>query len=138
MKRRLAAFGLALGLFACLPARAAAQDKYAGTQAVAPVKQPSMTAELVDAERKALKKSATVSVHVSGIELVDPASVKEKAADGQGHLHYRVDEGPVIATTATKLSFHELGTGPHTITVVLAGNDHAPLGPSVTLHVAVP
>ncbi|HWN81304.1 MAG TPA: hypothetical protein VNM87_04355 [Candidatus Udaeobacter sp.] len=78
---------------------------------------------------------AIVQVDVKGIDLIDPAKTGEKPAPGQGHLHYRVDRQPVIATTATKLSFHELGPGPHTIEVMLAANDHSPLGPMATLRV---
>ena len=78
---------------------------------------------------------AIVQVEVKGIDLIDPAKTGEKPAAGQGHLHYRVDRQPVIATTATKLSFHELGPGPHTIEVMLAANDHTPLGPMTTLRV---
>jgi hypothetical protein len=44
----------------------------------------------------------------------------------------------VVATTATKLSFHELAPGDHRIEVTLAGNDHQPLIPSETLRVTVP
>ena len=75
---------------------------------------------------------------MSGIQLVDPASVQEKPKAGQGHLHYRVDDGPVIATTAPKLSFHELSPGEHRFELTLAGNDHQPLMPSKTLRVTVP
>jgi hypothetical protein len=64
--------------------------------------------------------------------------VGEKPMKGQGHLHYRVDDGPVIATTSTKLSFHDLKPGAHKIEVVLAANDHNPLGPKATLNVTVP
>lgn len=53
-------------------------------------------------------------------------------------LHYQIDDSPVIATPSTKLSFHELKPGDHKITVVLAGNDHRPLGPQDTLTVKVP
>jgi hypothetical protein len=97
-----------------------------------------MTAKLIDPEKKAAGRAATVEVTVSGVELVDPAMSMEKAAPGQGHLHYQVDKGPVIATPSPKLSFHELTPGPHTITVVLAGNDHKPLGPQQTLSVTIP
>jgi hypothetical protein len=38
----------------------------------------------------------------------------------------------------TKLSFHELSSGEHKIVVMLAGNDHKPLGPQETLTVTVP
>lgn len=98
----------------------------------------SLKAALVDAEAKAKKQSATVKVEVKGLKLVDPGEAGEKAKGGQGHLHYKLDDGPVIATTATKLSFHGLKSGAHAISVMLAGNDHSPLGPSETLSVTVP
>jgi hypothetical protein len=66
------------------------------------------------------------------------ATVNEKAKAGQGHLHYQVDDDPIVATTAKKLSFHALSSGKHTIKVVLAGNDHSPLGPEQTLDVNIP
>ncbi len=99
---------------------------------------PTLTAVLVDADKKAQKHAATVSVRVKGVKLVDPALDKEKAVAGHAHLHYRVDDGPVIATTAPKLSFHELKSGEHTITVMLAASDHSPLGPQQTMTVSVP
>jgi hypothetical protein len=49
-----------------------------------------------------------------------------------------VDDGPVVATPASKLSFHGLKSGPHTISVVLAANDHTPLGPAQKLSVTIP
>ena len=99
---------------------------------------PTLTAKLVDAEKKAQQKAATVDVKVTGIKIIDPASVNEKPRAGQGHLHYQVDDGPIIATTTTKLSFHGLTPGPHKIVVTLAGNDHNPLGPQETLNVTIP
>ena len=89
-------------------------------------------------EKKAAQKAATVDVKLEGIKLTDPASVNEKAMAGQGHLHYQVDGGPVIATTTTKLSFHGLTSGAHKIVVTLAANDHSPLGPQQTLEVTIP
>lgn len=99
---------------------------------------PTLNAVLIDASKKAQKRSATVEVKVRGVKLVDPALDKEKPVRGHAHLHYRVDDGPVIATTATKLSFHELKSGPHRISVMLAASDHSPLGPAETLTVTVP
>ena len=99
---------------------------------------PTLEAKLVDAEKNAAKKAATVMVTVNGVQMTDPASVGEKPMKGQGHLHYRVDDGPVIATTSTKLAFHDLKPGAHTFEVVLAANDHSPLGPKQTLKVTVP
>lgn len=99
---------------------------------------PSLALSLVNEPVNAKRKWATVKVDVANVELVDPATVNEKPADKQGHLHYRLNDGPVIATTATKLSFHDLESGKHTCTVVLAGNDHAPLGPQETLTIIIP
>jgi len=98
----------------------------------------TLAAQLVDANAKAQKKAATVEVKVTGIKLVDPAAAKEKPKAGQGHLHYQLDSDPIIATTATKLSFHELPPGQHQVKVMLAANDHSPLGPEQTLTVVVP
>jgi hypothetical protein len=98
----------------------------------------SLTASLVDAEAKARQQAATVKVDVTGVKITDPALSKEKPIAGQGHLHYQVDDGPVIATTALKLSFHGLKPGTHRIKVALAANDHSPLGPEKTLDVTVP
>jgi hypothetical protein len=99
---------------------------------------PELSAKLSDPEKKAQEHTATVEVKVAGIQLIDPAAVNEQPQQGQGHLHYQVDTGPVIATTTTKLSFHELSSGAHEITVMLVSNDHQPLGPRETLTVNIP
>lgn len=100
--------------------------------------QPTMTARLIDPEKKAASRAATIEVTTTGIQLTDPAISNEKPVPGQGHLHYQLDKGPIIATPTAKLSFHELAPGPHTIVVMLAGNDHKPLGPQQQLTVTVP
>jgi hypothetical protein len=99
---------------------------------------PELSAKLSDPEKKASEHTATVEVKVVGIQLTDPAAVNEQPQQGQGHLHYQVDTGPVIATTTTKLSFHELTSGSHEITVMLVSSDHQPLGPRETLTVNIP
>jgi hypothetical protein len=96
----------------------------------------SLSARLIDQQTKSMQRAATVEVSVTGVQLVDPGTTGEAVTAGQGHLHYQVDNGPIIATTATKLSFHELSPGTHTITVMLADNAHKPLGPRQTLSVA--
>jgi hypothetical protein len=98
----------------------------------------AVTAHLVDPVAKAAKKEATVSVTVRGVTMVDPAEAHEQPKAGEGHLHYRLDDGPVIATTATKLSFHELASGQHKIVVQLASSDHEPVGDPAMLDVTVP
>lgn len=97
--------------------------------------QPSLSASLVDRDAKARKGWATVEVKVSGLDLVDSPSGEPR--DGEGHLHYRVDDGFVVATTVKKLSFHALAPGKHRIEVRLVGNDHLPLGPVSTLELTV-
>ena len=98
----------------------------------------AMSAKLLDPDKKAASGGATVEVTTSGVQLTDPALSNEKPVPGQGHLHYQVDKGPVVATPTAKLSYHELAPGSHTILVVLVGNDHKPLGPQQQLVVTVP
>lgn len=98
----------------------------------------TMKAILVDPAINAKDKTATVKVEVTGVKLIDPALTNKQPTKGQGHLHYRVDDGPVIATTTTKLSFHELTPGKHKIVVMVANNDHSPSGLEQTLEVTVP
>ena len=140
MKLNLKALGFILILSVIVNSSVMAQG-YKEVRTSATARKPSaatLTARLIDAENKARKKAATVEVTVKGCTLIDPATVAEKPKAGEGHLHYRVDDGPVIATTATKLSFHELTSGTHKIVVMLAANDHSPLGPQETLTVNVP
>jgi hypothetical protein len=120
---RLLAVPLALGL--ALAARVAGAE-------------PTLDAELLNEEVHAKTSSAVVRVTVGDIELVDPDEVGPEPKEGQGHLRYRLDGGPVIATTARKLAFHELAPGQHNITVLLAGNDLQPLGPQETIPVLIP
>jgi hypothetical protein len=120
---------------------AEAQERYGAPQrqgAKAANHTAALKATLVNPEHNAQEHAATVQANVAGVEMVDPATVKETPKEGQGHLHYQVDKGPVVATTATKLSFHDLSSGQHTIVVMLAANDHSPLGPKETLNVTIP
>lgn len=98
---------------------------------------PALEASLVDAEKKAATGAATVQVTVKAIALVDPDGTSGPKL-GQGHLHYQLDGGPIVATTSTKLSWHGLSKGDHKIVVSLADNVHAPLGPQQTLVVKIP
>jgi hypothetical protein len=130
---------LLLGLCAFAGAQNAAKhETHEAMSPASPQAGATLSARLVDPEKKAKQKTATVEVTVGGVQMIDPAKTGEKPLKGQAHLHYRVDGGPVIATTATKLSFHELTPGVHKIMIMLAGNDHSPLGPQETLTVTVP
>ena len=145
MLKNLKLVAFIVSIFA-LGMSATAQDKskteaaaQSANQVVGQVAQTAtMTASLIDAEKNAKDKSATVEVRITGIELIDPALTNKKPMNGQGHLHYQVDDGPVIATTAPKLSFHGLRSGKHKIVVMLANNDHSPAGPQQTMEITVP
>ena len=56
-------------------------------------------AVLVDPTGKAQKKSAAVDVKVAGVSLIDADATDGKPKQGQAHIHYQLDKGPVIATT---------------------------------------
>ncbi len=122
------------------PENVPAETRPAATESGAPNEAggASLSASLADEQAQAQKRQAVVKVRVNGLRLVDPAAVGEKARSGEGHISYRVDEGPLIETTSTTLSLRDLDSGSHEITVLLSGNDHAPLGPSQTLEVTIP
>ena len=139
--RLVALLSVLAGLAIALDHTAIAQNRAANEQPNANQvvgQTATMTASLVDAEKNAKEKTATVEVRVTGVELIDPAMTNKLSMKGQGHLHYQVDNGPVIATTSPKLSFHELTPGKHKIVVILANNDHTPAGPKQTLEITVP
>jgi hypothetical protein len=139
--RVVALVSMLVGFSIAFDDTAIAQNKPAGEQPNANqvvAQTATMTASLVDAEKNAKEKSATVEVRVSGVELIDPAMTNKLPVKGQGHLHYQVDNGPIVATTTAKLSFHGLTPGKHKIVVVLANNDHTPAGPTQTLEITVP
>lgn len=95
---------------------------------------PSLTATFVDKTKDPSDRTAAVAVEVSGVSLVDPATTDGKPKADQAHLHYQLDDGPVIATTTPKLSFHHLKAGSHRMVVMLAGNDHKQVGAEKTLE----
>ena len=99
---------------------------------------PQLDAELVDADVNAAKGNALIKVAVTGVQLIDADEAGPAPKKGEGHLHYQVDDGPVIATSASKLAFHELQPGEHQIRVTLVGNDHQPIGPKEVVNVMIP
>jgi hypothetical protein len=143
MLKRVASIAMVSVILLSLSLSAGAVEKPKLSEGIKPISPgvgatPELSAKLIDTEEKAREQTATVEVKVAGIQLIDSAAVHEQPQQGQGHLHYQVDSGPLIATTTTKLSFHELSSGPHKITVMLVGNDHQALGPRETLTVSIP
>lgn len=116
----------------------AANEPSAKSMQGAAAQSVSLSARLVNPDKEAKNRAASVLTQVDGLEIVDAHQVNEQPRPGQGHLHYQLDNGPIIATTAPKLDFHELSPGQHQISVMLVGNDHQPLGPKQTLNVTIP
>lgn len=137
MTQRQAALAFAILCSIATSGFAAQQPPPAPTRP-SPAAGATLVVRLIDPVQKAEKRAATVECTVTGLQVVDPATVNEQPRPGQGHLHYQVDGGMIIATTAMKLSFHELKPGEHVISVTLAANDHAALGPPQTVRVQVP
>lgn len=98
----------------------------------------SFEAKLVDQEANASKHSAVVEAKASGLTLIDPALSSKMNTMPEGHFHYQVDNGFVIATPVNKLAFHNLTSGKHQIMVSLADNEHKPIGPVQMLTVTIP
>jgi hypothetical protein len=82
---------------------------------------PSLSAKLVGGQARA--DSAEVQVKVSGVD--------------SPRLQYKVDDGPAIETQDTKIKVRGLKPGSHRISVLLEGQDGAPLGPSQSLDVHI-
>ena len=82
---------------------------------------PSLSAKLVGGQARA--DTAQVEVKVSGVE--------------SPRLQYKVDDGPAIETQDTKIKVRGLKPGNHRISVLLEGQDGAPLGPSQSLDVNI-
>lgn len=100
-------------------------------------KAPTLNVKVLDQKENTAQKAISVESEVQNFDLADPHEVNEIVKEGQGHIHYRLDDGPVIATTAKRLSFHEVKPGTHTLTVNLAGNDHKQVGTEQKLSVEV-
>ena len=60
--------------------------------------------------------------------------------DGEGHVHVKVDGEYMDATADTTYTLSGLTSGPHTLSVVLAGNDHteSAVSDSVSVTTYVP
>jgi hypothetical protein len=98
---------------------------------------PRMRAALVDEAQNARNHSAVVEVQVLRIWLHSPQALGASSVT-TGRLWYRVDQGPVIATTDTQLTFEQLTPGDHSIKVTVVGIDDHPLTPSAKLTVRIP
>jgi Cu/Zn superoxide dismutase len=99
----------------------------------------TVTARFINEAANANKKMATVDVSVTGVTI---NAAKDIAGMGEGtmgvHLHYQLDNGPIIVTPEKKLTFANLSSGTHTIKVTVANGHHQPISETQTLTVKIP
>lgn len=90
-----------------------------------------------------------VSVSVANFTIVDKQG--QKALAGEGHIHYFLDvdapttpgkpavaaPGTWVTTASTTYTWHNVGSGTHTLSVELVNNDHTPLDPPVVATMKV-
>ncbi|PWT89692.1 MAG: hypothetical protein C5B54_08510 [Acidobacteria bacterium] len=130
---------LAIALL-CLPMVVLAQyssspDTSASTASTAS-QNAKLTAKLVDEQSEAKQKMATVQVSVSGVTM---SEMHGGDMHHQGaHLHYQVDNGPIVVSPSKTMSFANLSSGSHTITVTVADANHQPISEPQTLNVTIP
>lgn len=89
----------------------------------------TLTATLVDKATLAAKKMASLNVTVKGATIAHGADA---------HIHYQLDNGPIIATSDTKLMFANLSPGSHTLVVTVANHQHQPLSDPQTITFNIP
>ncbi len=77
-----------------------------------------------------------VRVAVSGFFLDQP-DYGGTNVPGQGHIHYTIDGGGLIATTDASMDFAAVSAGTHVIRAELRNNDHSALSPAVFQEVSV-
>jgi len=90
-------------------------------------------AKLIRPEKNIRLRRASVEVTLKDFRLKEPSPVPQEAVRGEGHLEYRLDAGPVIASASPRMDFLNLSDGPHQIIVTLVGNDNKPVGPQKVL-----
>lgn len=90
----------------------------AGAAAAAARQQSAARSQLGDwsAEVAVQGDTATVSTVTPGVTI-----------GWEYHLHLSLDGGPVIMASYPTYTFENVGSGKHTLQVVIAGPDHAPL-----------
>jgi hypothetical protein len=106
-------------------------DQYSSTPSSTATKAKgnvTLTAKLMDEAMMSKDKMAMTDVKVSGVKLAHHGS----------HLHYQIDDSPIIVTNDTMLSFANLSSGKHTINVTVVDAKHQPLAGPETIEVNIP
>ena len=122
-----------IGVDAASPRTESRNPKAASSAVPKELRNTRLKARLVSMDERAAMHEALVEIDVTGLPAAGTARMTKAPL-----ILYRVDDGPVIATSERRMSFHQLDPGEHTITVALETADHIALGPKQTLHLRVP
>ncbi len=135
-------------LAACVPASAQWTEK--PRTGSAPEERPDRTVlqgqtgtstnfgvRLVKTEEFAKQHKALVEAQVYGLELVSPGQ-NQAPNEYQGHIVYRVDNGPEQTAANERFEIAGLSLGNHTIAVHLADNEGHAISPEHRLLVRIP
>lgn len=108
-------------------------QEHEGRQGVAEV-----TAELVKPAANSKRGVALLSIHVIGLQIVDPIEVDEVPKAGEGHVHVQLNDGPILAVPSLKMRLTHIAPGQHVIKVMLHANDHSPIGSGTEVPLLIP
>ena len=126
---------LVLTLLACMllaVAGFAQENVWVGPQNGARIR-----AKFVDKEKNLQHRLAVIDVDVEGAVLGDPTD-QSYQMPGQGHVQFRVDNGPYILPSSNRIAFEALAPGKHTIEVTLADHNYRLMAPKIDLELDVP
>jgi hypothetical protein len=131
---------LALACLAALPAAARADGMPEADVTEAVDAETTLAANETPApktERTAPSIDARASVAGEGAARSARVQVRAKGVTAPLFI-YKVDGGPALITKDDDVRIRDLAPGKHEVSVVLAGEDAAPLGPSQTLTISLP
>jgi hypothetical protein len=94
----------------------------------------TVTVKLVDEAMLSKDKMAKVDVAVTGVKLM----TEHKGTTMGSHLHYQIDDSPIIVTGSPTLSFANLTSGKHTIQVTVVDAKHSPLAGPESVELNIP
>ena len=97
----------------------------------------SFGVHLVEPAKFAAQHQAMVEAALYGLQLVDP-NPHQAPNEHQGHIVYRVDNGPEQTAVTQRFTIGGLAPGRHTIVVHLADNQGHAISPETRLPVEIP
>jgi hypothetical protein len=115
-----------------------ADDQYSSAPSTTTTKAKgdvTITVKLVDEAMLSKDKMAKVEVGVTGVKLMPE---HKGTTHMSSHLHYQIDDSPIIVTTSPTLSFANLTSGKHTIQVTVVDAKHSPLAGPESVELNIP